>query len=44
MLPTRPEGFVPFPSEEYTGFKPSPFESGPHIDHDCGLDDGSTYN
>jgi hypothetical protein len=33
-----------FPSEDYVGFKPSPFESGPRGDYDRERDDGSTYN
>jgi hypothetical protein len=33
-----------FPSESYTGFKPSPYESGQRGDRDRGKDDGSTYN
>ncbi len=33
-----------FPSEDYVGFKPSPFESGPHGDYDRECDDGSTYD
>jgi DNA-directed RNA polymerase subunit M/transcription elongation factor TFIIS len=33
-----------FPSEDYVGFKPSPFESGPRGDRDRFLDDGTTYD
>jgi hypothetical protein len=33
-----------FPSEDYVGFKPSPFESGPRGDYDHEKDDGSTYD
>ncbi len=32
-----------FPSDDYVGFKPSPFESGPRGDYDRDRDDGSTY-
>ena len=33
-----------FPSEDYVGFKPSPFESGPRGDYDRDHDDGRTYD
>jgi hypothetical protein len=33
-----------FPSEEYTGFKSSPFESGSRGDRDKDRDDGSTFD
>ena len=32
-----------FPSKDYVGFQPSPFQSGPRGDCNRGRDDGSTY-
>jgi hypothetical protein len=33
-----------FPSDDYMGFKPNPFESGGRGDYDHGCNNGSTYN